>query len=112
MSELSFGIHRLVNVKPQTCFTLQAYYHNEVTEEFFSVVKKINNQLTYIEYYPQNDWVNYLKDCKNPQNDPKDNLFIQNVIKKYGLLIEKKVGDKVEKQVDTSFQRMVLTLKK
>jgi hypothetical protein len=43
LSELSFGIHRLVNVKPQTCFTLQSYYHNEVTSEFFSVVKKDAN---------------------------------------------------------------------
>jgi hypothetical protein len=104
LSELSFGIHRLVNVKPQTCFTLQSYYHNEVTEEYFSVVKRINGVHTYIEYYPQNDWANYLSERENPKNDPKDREFINRVISKYGLVVNGKL--------DTSFQRLVLTLKK
>ncbi len=93
-----------MNVKPQTCLTLQSYYHNEVTEEYFSVVKRINGVHTYIEYYPQNDWVNYLKERENPKLDSKDRDFINRIISRYGLM--------VNGQLDTSFQKLVLVLKK
>ncbi len=67
------------------------------------MVKKINEVYTYIEYYPQNDWVNYLNESDNKENDPKDNIFIKKVIQKYGLITNGKL--------DTSFQRLALALK-
>jgi hypothetical protein len=48
--------------------------------------------------------VNYLKEVNNPKCDPKDRAFIEAVIKKYGLMANNKL--------DTSFHRMVLSLKK
>lgn len=67
-------------------------------------MKRINGVHTYIEYYPQNDWVNYLAERDNPKVDPKDREFIKRVISRYGLINNGKL--------DTSFQRLVLTLKK
>ena len=39
LSEYSFGIHRLVNLHPESALCLQAYYHNEDTTEYFTFVE-------------------------------------------------------------------------
>ncbi len=72
MSEHSFGIHRLINLRAQTCLSLQAYYHSQYSNEIFSFIdereKKVEGKdtkiLDYCEYYPQNDWRNYLEMAK------------------------------------------------
>lgn len=40
LSEESFGIHRLLNLNSQTCLTLQSYYHDKISYEYFEVLKK------------------------------------------------------------------------
>ena len=64
LSEYSFGIHRLVNLHPEVTLCLQAYYHNEDTTEYFTFVDKKEEEgkdpRTLNEFYPQNDWENYI----------------------------------------------------
>jgi hypothetical protein len=106
LSEESFGIHRLINIHPQTCLTLQAYYHNSNTAEFFSVVREKEKKHEYVEYYPQNDWKNYLELVNGSNIEKSDKKFIEQLINKYNL------RENGSEKINTSFQSLVMTLRK
>ena len=86
LSEYSFGIHRLVNLHPEVTLCLQAYYHNEDTTEYFTFVDQEEQRQSLNEFYPQNDWHNYLNLVNTDNNLPaEDRKFIQCIIDTYGL---------------------------
>ena len=97
LSEYSFGIHRLVNLRPETCITLQSYYRSHDTTEYFTFVDKstkTEGKDSLFEFYPQNDWINYINlvnehpEGLTPEQQKEwdeDIKFINNIIDRYNL---------------------------
>ena len=107
-----------MNLHPEVTLNLQAYYHNEDTTEYFTFVddKYESNGKKYPvkslnEYYPQNDWHNYINLVQtNPNLDPCDKAFIQSIIDRYQLE-RPNPKDPKRPTYNTEFYQLALILK-